>query len=55
WAEIAFCAEVKGNWTDLIAQASTHARCLFSLQRSRRSVVVLFFNCASLELRFGLY
>ncbi|KIJ39335.1 hypothetical protein M422DRAFT_32786 [Sphaerobolus stellatus SS14] len=41
WAEIAFCAEVKDNWTDLI--------------RSRRSVVVLFLNCATLELRFGLY
>ncbi|KIJ41909.1 hypothetical protein M422DRAFT_31551, partial [Sphaerobolus stellatus SS14] len=55
WAEIELGVEVKNSWPDLIAQASTYARCLFSLQRSRRSVVMLFFNFTSLELRFGLY
>jgi hypothetical protein len=55
WREVELCVEVKMNWSDLVAQASTYARCLFAFQRNRRFVPMIFFKQDTLEVKFGMY
>ncbi|HEV7738434.1 MAG TPA: hypothetical protein VGO47_13830, partial [Chlamydiales bacterium] len=55
WRQVELCVEVKSNWSDLVAQASTYARCLFGFQRNRRFVPMIFFKQDAMEVKFGMY
>ena len=44
--------EVKDDWLPLVAQAATHARCLFSASPSRQFALTLGFQRSKTELRF---
>jgi len=47
--------EVKTNWTPIVAQAATYARCLFSASPSRQFSVVLGFRHTKAQLRFLVF
>ena len=47
--------EVKDDWLPLVAQAATHARCLFSASPSRQFALTLGFQRSKTELRFLVF
>ncbi|KAJ7666542.1 hypothetical protein B0H17DRAFT_879763, partial [Mycena rosella] len=47
--------EVKDNWPDMVAQAATYARCLFSASPSRAFALVLAYHHTDCELRFLIF
>jgi len=47
--------EVKGQWEDMVAQAATYARGLFSTDQSRSFVLVLGFHHLKNQLRFLIF
>nr|GAT57736.1 predicted protein [Mycena chlorophos] len=47
--------EVKGRWSQLVYQAATYARCMFSAEPLRNSALVFGFNQDTLEFRFLLF
>ncbi|PFH48031.1 hypothetical protein AMATHDRAFT_131381, partial [Amanita thiersii Skay4041] len=44
--------EVKGTWSQKVAQASTYARCLFAASPTRSFVPVFVINHKSKQMRF---
>ena len=47
--------EVKNDWAQLVAQAATYARCLFSASPSRQFALTLGFQQSKAELRFLVF
>jgi hypothetical protein len=47
--------EVKNTWRDLVRQAATYARCLFSASPLRNSALVFGYNHVSQDMRFLLF
>ena len=52
---VLFPVEVEGGWGQLVSQAATYARCLFSASPSRQFAVVLGFQHRDGELRFLVF
>ena len=47
--------EVKGNWAELVCQAGTYARCLFSASPLRQFALVLGYSHIKQEFRFLIF
>ncbi|KAJ7211362.1 hypothetical protein GGX14DRAFT_624497 [Mycena pura] len=47
--------EIKNNWPELVRQAATYARCLFSARPLRKTALVLGYNHVTKEFRFLLF
>ncbi|KAJ7220514.1 hypothetical protein GGX14DRAFT_354587 [Mycena pura] len=48
-------SEIKNKWTELVRQAATYARCLFSARPLRKAALVLGYNHKTKEFRFLLF
>ena len=53
--QVLFPVEVKADWTPMVNQAATYARCLFSANPSRQFAIVLGFRHVQAELRFLVF
>jgi hypothetical protein len=51
WHDIRIPVEVKKSWPDMVAQAATYARCMFSASAGRQYALVIAFDHARAEVR----
>ena len=55
WTSIEYAVEVKNDWVDLVAQAATYARCMFSARETRQFALVIGFNHQTFDSRFCFF
>jgi len=55
WWMVKVACEVKSEWSDMVAQMATYARCMLAAIPSRRYALVLGFNYKHTEARFCFF
>jgi hypothetical protein len=55
WWMVKVACEVKDDWSDMVAQMGTYARCMLSAVPSRRYALVLGFNKKHMQARFCFF
>ncbi|KAJ3990601.1 hypothetical protein F5050DRAFT_1582639 [Lentinula boryana] len=52
---MAIPVEIKGNWSELVLQAATYARCMFSASPLRQFVLIIGYKYNEHSLRFLVF